>query len=257
MPVRSLAPRVKLLAPTSDISAKIPPSPRLSARITNRQYLIETVMISAHTMSERMPMALAGVNRPPTACTTVCSVYSGLVPRSPNTTPRAASLAHCAGCPAAAAASRLDARAFSLDAPHPERRDAIDRRVLGDLKVLSTVGLPARQGCGHGAGDTVGALPAEYRGAAAGRRGPRPCPHRCATRRDRRDYRSNPASNLNRHFYTPRVDSLATIGRRTVALRPGVYFCEAAATIVFSCSMAASSARLRQAPSSPIHCSRG
>jgi hypothetical protein len=63
--------------------------------------------------------------------------------------------------------------------------------------------------------------------------------------------------NLNRHFYTPRVDSLATIGRRTVALRPGVYFCEAAATIVFSCSMAASSARLRQAPSSPIHCSRG
>jgi len=36
------------VAPASGISAKIPPSPWLSARITKRQYLTEIVMTSAH-----------------------------------------------------------------------------------------------------------------------------------------------------------------------------------------------------------------
>ncbi len=81
----------RLFAPIRDISARIPPSPRLSARMTNRQYLIEMVMISVQTMSERMPSALCAVNFPPSACTTVCRVYSGLVPRSPKTMPRAVS----------------------------------------------------------------------------------------------------------------------------------------------------------------------
>jgi hypothetical protein len=36
------------------------------------------------------------VNLPPMAWTTVCSVYSGLVPRSPKTTPSEASLTHVA-----------------------------------------------------------------------------------------------------------------------------------------------------------------
>ena len=94
MPVRILNPRWNPFAPMSDIKASIPPSPRLSARMTNRQYLTETVMIKVQTMSERMPMALSGVNWPPVACTTVCSVYNGLVPRSPNTTPKALMLAH-------------------------------------------------------------------------------------------------------------------------------------------------------------------
>ena len=52
-----LKPGTKPFAPTSDISARMPPSPRLSARITNRQYLIDTVMIKVQTMSERMPSA--------------------------------------------------------------------------------------------------------------------------------------------------------------------------------------------------------
>ena len=61
----------RLLAPTSDISARMPPSPRLSARITNRQYFTEMVMISVHRISDRTPSALSAVKRPPIACTTV------------------------------------------------------------------------------------------------------------------------------------------------------------------------------------------
>ena len=55
-------------------------------------------------MSERMPIALVGVSPPPMAWTTVCSVYSGLVPRSPKTTPSADNPTHFVGRPAVAAA---------------------------------------------------------------------------------------------------------------------------------------------------------
>src|SRR6267378_2046594 len=58
-------PRSNPLAPARGISAKIPPSPWLSARITKRQYLTEIVMTSAHKISERTPIAASGVNRPP------------------------------------------------------------------------------------------------------------------------------------------------------------------------------------------------
>src|ERR1700733_12200493 len=81
-----------------DIKARMPPSPLLSARMTNRQYLIDTVMINVHTTSERMPSAESGVNLPPVACTTVCKEYRGLVPRSPKTPPKALSAAHRPGC---------------------------------------------------------------------------------------------------------------------------------------------------------------
>src|SRR5450759_4257059 len=122
MPVNNLSPGVKPLAPIRDISAKIPPSPRLSARITIRQYLIETVRISVQTMSERMPSAAGAVNRPPMACTTVCSVYSGLVPRSPKTMPSAAVLAQCAGWAAPTGGGLL----IVMDAaPHPDRTSEI------------------------------------------------------------------------------------------------------------------------------------
>ena len=50
-------------------------------------------MIKVHTISESMPSALCGVNWPPVACTTVCRVYKGLVPRSPKTTPSAPNMA--------------------------------------------------------------------------------------------------------------------------------------------------------------------
>ena len=71
MPVRILNPGVNPFAPMRDINARMPPSPRLSARITNRQYLIEIVRINDQTMSDKMPSAASWVNLPPTACTTV------------------------------------------------------------------------------------------------------------------------------------------------------------------------------------------
>ncbi len=97
IPVKSLKPRVKAFAPMSDINARIPPSPLLSARMTNTQYLMEIVTIKVHTISESTPSALCVVNCPPVACTTVCREYRGLVPRSPKTTPSALSMAHRVG----------------------------------------------------------------------------------------------------------------------------------------------------------------
>src|SRR6266851_8906463 len=94
IPVKTLTPGVKPFAPMSDINARIPPSPLLSARMTNRQYLIEIVTIKVHTISESTPSALCEVNCPPVACTTVCREYKGLVPRSPKTTPNALNVAH-------------------------------------------------------------------------------------------------------------------------------------------------------------------
>ncbi len=61
--------------------------------MTKAQYFTDTVRTSVHRISDSTPSALSGVKRPPSDCTTVCSVYSGLVPRSPNTIPSAASLA--------------------------------------------------------------------------------------------------------------------------------------------------------------------
>src|SRR5271168_2462851 len=67
--------------------------------MTMRQYLIDTVMISVQKTSDSTPSALCGVKCPPAACTTVCRVYKGLVPRSPNTTPSAPNAAHSEGRP--------------------------------------------------------------------------------------------------------------------------------------------------------------
>ena len=73
-------------------NAMIPPSPRLSARITNATYLTDTIMMSAQTISDNMPYILASVSG--TGCVptenTSLIVYKGLVPISPNTTPSAA-----------------------------------------------------------------------------------------------------------------------------------------------------------------------
>ena len=65
--------------------------------MTNRQYLIDIVTIKVQTINERTPSALCAVNCPPVACTTVCKEYSGLVPRSPKTTPNALKVAHLPG----------------------------------------------------------------------------------------------------------------------------------------------------------------
>ena len=60
----------------------MPPSPSLSARMTRATYLIDMVMISVQTISDRIPSATSG-GEPPAHSSTVLSVYSGLVPMSP------------------------------------------------------------------------------------------------------------------------------------------------------------------------------
>jgi hypothetical protein len=68
----------------------MPPSPSLSARITNSTYLTDTVMISDQKTSDSTPYTLPTVTG--MACTPSKhsrSAYSGLVPMSPKTTPRA------------------------------------------------------------------------------------------------------------------------------------------------------------------------
>ena len=62
----------------------IPPSPRLSARITKTTYLIETTTISDHTISDRMPSTFSGVSGIGwLPAKTSFIVYNGLVPMSP------------------------------------------------------------------------------------------------------------------------------------------------------------------------------
>ena len=46
---------------TSDNSARIPPSPSLSARSTRTTYLSDTIAISAQKMSETIPRTSAAV----------------------------------------------------------------------------------------------------------------------------------------------------------------------------------------------------
>src|SRR6266536_2629137 len=74
------------------ISAMIPPSPSLSARITSSTYVIVTTIVTDQKISEMTPKMLSSVTL--TGCgsaglNTVWTVYSGLVPMSPKTTPRA------------------------------------------------------------------------------------------------------------------------------------------------------------------------
>ena len=74
----------------SATSARMPPSPPLSARITNSTYFTDTVKMSDQKTSESTPRTLAWVTgiacRPSKHSR---SAYNGLVPMSPNTTPSA------------------------------------------------------------------------------------------------------------------------------------------------------------------------
>ncbi len=100
----------------SDIKARIPPSPRLSARMTNRQYLIETVTIKVQTMSERMPMRTVRRELAAGGLHHGLQVYNGLVPRSPKTTPKALKVAHWPAC-ALGVESRADGL-IAITAPY-------------------------------------------------------------------------------------------------------------------------------------------
>ena len=59
----------------------------LMAKMT---YFTDVMMINVHTISDSTPSTIAGVGVPPVMLSTVLSVYSGLVPISPNTIPSAA-----------------------------------------------------------------------------------------------------------------------------------------------------------------------
>jgi hypothetical protein len=55
------APLLKRSEATSDSSARIPPSPSLSARRTRTTYLSDTIAISAHKIRETIPRTSAAV----------------------------------------------------------------------------------------------------------------------------------------------------------------------------------------------------
>ena len=57
----SRSPMATLPAATKDSSAKMPPSPSLSARSTSVTYFSDTIAISAQRMSDTMPVTSAAV----------------------------------------------------------------------------------------------------------------------------------------------------------------------------------------------------
>ena len=59
----SRRPRARPRPTTSSVSARMPPSPRLSARRMNTMYLIDTTRMSDQRISEHAPMTLPGVDR--------------------------------------------------------------------------------------------------------------------------------------------------------------------------------------------------
>src|SRR6185312_6947162 len=87
MPTRPRSPRWM-----SASSARMPPSPRLSARMMNDRYFTLTTSVSAHTTSDNAPYTLGAVGAIPLdGLKHSLIAYSGLVPMSPNTTPSAVS----------------------------------------------------------------------------------------------------------------------------------------------------------------------
>ena len=78
---------------TLAISARIPPSPSLSARMMKRTNSTETISVTDQKTSEITPKTSASVALTAwwSAEKTVCNAYSGEVPMSPKTTPSAPS----------------------------------------------------------------------------------------------------------------------------------------------------------------------
>ena len=72
--------------------ARIPPSPSLSARSTKQTYFRVTMRMSTQMMQEMTPVTSSSSRRtaPLSSVKTVRNTYSGLVPMSPKTTPKAA-----------------------------------------------------------------------------------------------------------------------------------------------------------------------
>ena len=87
MPTRAIAlltPRPTETRCASAISARMPPSPRLSARITRKTYFSVTMMISDQKISDSTPMiSVCVVWAASNICRLALKAYSGLVPISP------------------------------------------------------------------------------------------------------------------------------------------------------------------------------
>ncbi len=89
---------------TSAVSARIPPSPRLSARMISSTYFSVTMMISAQNSIDSRPWTLSGVADSPCGPENATrSAYSGDVPMSPKTTPMAPRMSGAMFLPAFAA----------------------------------------------------------------------------------------------------------------------------------------------------------
>jgi hypothetical protein len=72
------------------ISAKMPPSPLLFARITKKTYFKVTTNMNAQKIMDKTPMMDSGVSAIPAAGSKQdFKAYKGLVPMSPKTTPMA------------------------------------------------------------------------------------------------------------------------------------------------------------------------
>ncbi len=77
----------------SAMSAMMPPSPRLSARMMRTTYFSDTTIISAQNIVDRPPRIVACSSARPCCGENVSfTAYSGLVPMSPNTMPIAATV---------------------------------------------------------------------------------------------------------------------------------------------------------------------
>ena len=77
---------------TKAVSAKMPPSPWLSARMMMNTYLSVTTKTSDQLIKDRIPYTAATISAglfAPEASTDTLSAYKGDVPMSPNTTPKA------------------------------------------------------------------------------------------------------------------------------------------------------------------------
>src|SRR5688572_16009855 len=138
----------------SAMSAMVPPSPLLSARITSTTYLSDTTSISAQKMVDRPPRMLVVFRSMPRPGEKVSfTAYSGLVPMSPNTTPSAASVrAAREDCLAWLSCSKGRAEPYSRTAQNANRLLAAQallqlepERLAGGLLDCLHAGLPRRR----------------------------------------------------------------------------------------------------------------
>src|SRR5580658_5024368 len=87
MPIKASVLRMAVFTATrcaSAMSASIPPSPWLSARITSITYFTVTISTSDQKNSDRMPrISTSLIGTPSNTCMLALSAYSGLVPMSP------------------------------------------------------------------------------------------------------------------------------------------------------------------------------